>query len=166
MPGAYRPLIGNLPELNTYEKEAMKSDEPLAFPLQFLIEYFVGSNYEDHKAVLMNLFGKPLLFITDPDSAQDIFQAKNKYVDKTGDFQAINEDLMPRSFTFQKSTEEWKAKRRAAAHAFVKERIAMMVDVMKGQYEIMIKNWLAEIEASPEKQTEIDIASVFETLLT
>ena len=83
MPGAYRPLIGNLPELNHYETVSLKSEEPLAFPFTFLIEKFVGTNYEDHKAILMNLIGKPMLLITNPESAQDVFQAKNKYVDKT-----------------------------------------------------------------------------------
>ena len=138
MPGAYRPLIGNLPELSHYETVSSKSEEPLAFPFTFLFEHFIGKNYEDHKAFLVNIFGKPLLFITNPESALDIFQAKNKLVDKTGELQEMFEGMMPSSFTFQRSTEEWKAKRKAASHAFMKDRISMMVDIMKNQYEVMI----------------------------
>jgi hypothetical protein len=63
-----------------------------------VIDTFVGCSYEDHKAILMSIFGKPLIFITNPESAQDIFQAKNKWVDKTGDFQELFEDLMPSAF--------------------------------------------------------------------
>jgi hypothetical protein len=47
----------------------------------------------------------------------------------------------------------------------MKDRIAMMVDVMKNQYSVMIEKWLEEIDASPEKKTVIDIAVVFEELL-
>jgi hypothetical protein len=36
---------------------------------------------------------------------------------------------------------------------------------MKEQYSVMIGKWLAEIDASPEKKTVIDIAVVFEELL-
>ena len=60
---------------------------------------------------MMNLLGVPLLSINDPAMAQEVFTTKNKFVDKTGDFQLIFEDHAPDSFVFEKGTEHWKRKR-------------------------------------------------------
>ena len=76
-------------------------------------------------------------------------QTKNKLIDKTGDWQFVFEDLMPSSFVFQKGDEDWKAKRKAATHAFAKDKMNMMIEVMKDAMTQRIEKWMAEIEANP-----------------
>ena len=172
MPGAWRPIIGNLPEMAHYEAVATQSDEPLPTFFRWYLEYYIDpedrttTKYENHKAVLINIWGKPLLSITNPETAHDVFQTKNKIVDKTGVWQQIFEDHMPSAFVFQKGDAEWTAKRKAAAHAFSRDRLSTMLEVLKDQLMKRVDQWLAEIEANPEKKTTIDIAVVFEDLLS
>jgi hypothetical protein len=75
--------------------------------LEWIVDYFIDpeegpttAKYENHKAVLINLFGKPNILINSPESVHDILQTKNKLVDKTGDLQFVFEDLLPTAFVF------------------------------------------------------------------
>jgi cytochrome P450 len=172
MPGAWRPVIGNLPEMAQYETVSAQSDEPLPILFRWIVEYFIDPEdrttlkYENRKGILMNLFGSPLIWITNPESAQEVFQTKNKIVDKTGVWQQVFEDLMPSAFVFQKGDDEWAAKRKASAHAFSRERLSNMMEVLKDQLMKKMDQWMSEIEACPDKKTMIDIATVFEDILT
>ena len=82
-PGAWRPLIGNLPELANYETVSKQSDEPLIFPWSWLLQYYFDAEdpttclYENHKAVVYNAFGKPIINIISAECVQDIFITKN-----------------------------------------------------------------------------------------
>jgi len=95
---------------------------------------------------------------------QDIFVTKNRLVDKTGEFQEIFEDGLQESFLFSKGDESWARKRKACAHAFYKDRLENMMDVLKEKLSDMMKTWNSEIEASSDGQTIIDIGLVFERL--
>ena len=73
--------------------------------------------------------------------------------------------MMPSAFVFMKGNDEWAAKRKASAHAFARDRLSKMMEVLKDQLQATIDKWMSEIEASPDKKTMIDIAVVFEDIL-
>ena len=136
LPGAWRPLIGNLPELATYDKYR-EAEEPNPPVFSWVLTHYLandddtGFRVENHKAILVNFFGKLVIIITDKDIAQDILLSKNKFFDKGSDWLMIFEDLAPTSFIFAKGDESWRAKRKASAHAFAKGRLAKMIEIIK-----------------------------------
>ena len=73
---------------------------------------------------------------------------------------------MPSAFAFQKGDDDWAAKRKASAHAFSRERLSNVLEVLKDQMTSIVNQWLKEIESNPDKKTVIDIAVVFEEILT
>ena len=74
MPGAWRPLIGNLPEIAKYD-QFRGEDEPLPIVFQWIMKYWIDQEdrtslkYENHKAVAVNFFGDLILLINDKDIA-------------------------------------------------------------------------------------------------
>ena len=58
--------------------------------------------------------------------------------------------LLGNSLLFSKSDAIWKAKRKAIAHAFYKDRLAKMLDVLKTETMVSIKSWLAKISTDGE----------------
>ena len=81
--------------------------------------------------MLVNLFGRINLFVADPGVVQDMIVTKNAQIDKTGEFEAVFSNIFGRSFVFSKTDEHWKAKRKACAHAFYKDRLVHMLEVLK-----------------------------------
>jgi cytochrome P450 len=71
------------------------------------------------------------LYVADPDMVQDLWVKKNSIFDKTGNFVGIFSKLFGNSFLFSKADEIWKAKRKACSHAFYKERLVHMLEVLK-----------------------------------
>ena len=56
---------------------------------------------------------------------------KNALIDKAGAGEAYLKNLFNKSIVFSKTDETWKSKRKASAHAFYKERLVNMLDVLK-----------------------------------
>ena len=72
---------------------------------------------------------------------------KNAICDKTGKFEGLFKNLFGNSFLFSKGDEKWKAKRRASAHAFYKERLVHMLDSLKEKVFEKQTELLASIES-------------------
>ena len=66
---------------------------------------------------------------------QDLLLFKNSIYDKTGTLQGVLSKFMGKSFLFSKADDDWKAKRKACAHAFYKERLVHMIEVLKQKLE-------------------------------
>ena len=66
-------------------------------------------------------------------------------------------DLLGNSFLFSKGDATWKAKRQACAHAFYKDQLKIMMEVLKGKIEHYFDVWNNEIEASSDESHAIDI---------
>lgn len=96
--------------------------------------------------------------------AQDLFVKHSAIADKNGLAEAATLDFFGRAFFFSKADELWKKKRKACSHAFYKDRMEHMLEVLKDKIEEDCLQWMAEIEASEEKQTTIDISKVFNRL--
>ena len=80
---------------------------------------------------MVNFGTKVFLIISDPDMLQDLFVAKNAHCDKTGVLQELLASFLGNSFLFAKGDDVCKAKRKACAHAFYKERLEHMVEILK-----------------------------------
>jgi cytochrome P450 len=85
---------------------------------------------------LLNTGGRMSLIVSDPAIIQDMLVTKNHLLDKTGAFCGVFKNLYGASFVFSKSDATWKQKRKATAHAFYKDRLVHMLDVLK---EIIFK---------------------------
>ena len=90
--------------------------------------------------------------------------SKNALFDKTGTLEGAFSTLLGKSFLFSKADEIWKAKRKACAHAFYKERLVHMLEVLKEKVSDGCEKWTAQIAQSPDKNTVVDIAKVFFTI--
>ena len=113
---------------------------------------------------MANFGGNIHIQVSDPDMVQELLVTKNALYDKTGFLEGVFSKLMGHSFLFSKATESWKAKRKACAHAFYKERLVHMVEVLKDKLADSCFNWLDQIEK--HGSTEVDIAQVFDDLFT
>ena len=98
---------------------------------------------KDHPNLLMNMFGRINLLIADPAAVQDMIVTKNALIDKTGEIEAALINLYGHSFVFSRADEQWKAKRKACAHAFYKERLIHMLEVLKEQLLETQADWIS-----------------------
>ena len=166
--GADRFLIGNSGEFEIYDKICVESTVPVDNPINWLVQRQLSDNgvYDSKKdkALLWSVMNVQVLGIVDPDMVQDIFVTKNKLVDKTGVMQQAMEDMAPSAFIFQKGDDSWSQKRKACAHAFYKERLEKMMCVLKEKLNQWVERHNAEIDASEDQQTVVDLASTFEKL--
>ena len=107
--------------------------------------------------LIFNLGGDINLFVADPEIVQDILVTKNSIVDKTGVFEDVFSDFFGKSFIFSKTDDLWKLKRKATAHAFYKDRLGSMLEVLKDQVSLSVDRWTKKIDASYYKSFEIDM---------
>ena len=59
------------------------------------------------------------------------------------------EDAAGDAFLFSKGDEEWARKRKACAHAFYKDRLELMMEVLKEKLKNLMITWIDEMKASP-----------------
>ena len=71
--------------------------------------------------------------------------------------EAIFKSLIGHSFVFSQADEHWKAKRRASAHAFYKDRLVKQIDVFKIIMRDACENWVQKAEKSTNKSVVVDI---------
>lgn len=104
--------------------------------------------------------------IHEPSIVQDIYTSKNKYVDKLGESEQIFSDLLGKSFLFSKGDDVWKAKRKATSHAFYKDKLIPMLDILKEQIMKRFHIWLKQIEDSPDGTARINMAREFSEIFS
>lgn len=95
---------------------------------------------------------------------QDLFVKKNWLTDKTPQSDVLYKDLLGNSFLFSKGDSIWKAKRQACGHAFYKEQLKIMMEVLKGKIEYYFDIWNQEITKSEDKSHQIDLTVAFERI--
>ena len=95
--------------------------------------------------------------VSDPEMVQDLLVKKNALYDKTGALHGVFSNLLGDSFLFSRADDVWKAKRKACSHAFYKDRMVHMLEVLKDKMNKNCQHWLSEIATSQTGKTEVDI---------
>ena len=104
-------------------------------------------SYEPHKhpVVLFNFVGQVQIIISDPNIVRDMFLTKNQLIDKTDMLRVMFQNFYGDSFLFSPTDKAWKEKRKATAHAFYKERTALMLNVLKDKVAALCQKWTTQI---------------------
>lgn len=72
-----------------------------------------------------------MLIVNRPESAEEIFLTKNKYFDKHPQTAEIFKGVAGDSIVFAKSDMKWQQKRKALSAALYKEKLKLMIEMMK-----------------------------------
>ena len=135
LPGADRFIIGNVPEVAKWAKAPKIGDQPKKTLYGAILDEIDKEepNFDSvkHPIVFLNMFATPMLVVNDPQVVMDLFITKNKHFDKMSRTQLLFSDLMGNTFLFSPGDQVWKAKRKAVAHAFYKEKIVHMTEILK-----------------------------------
>ena len=115
--------------------------------------------------VIFTLFHKPLLFIQDPKMLRDIFVTQNALLEKNDWVYNLVYDLLGDSFVMTKSDEVWKLKRKICAHAFYKEKLSAMTEVMRDVTLNRIQRY-KELVTSKTGKAAINLTSELSDLYT
>ena len=90
-------------------------------------------NSKKHPMVITNHFAKVVTMVSDPEVMSDLYNKQNKKVEKVEESARMFGDLLGSSLLFGPSDEDWRRKRKACAHAFYKDRLQHMIEVLKKQ---------------------------------
>jgi len=91
---------------------------------------------------------------------------KNQYFDKAPLQEKLFNKLLGKAFIFSPTDELWKAKRKACAHAFYKDRLTLMMETLRDQIKLAFVSWDEQIEKSADGSTVIDIFVEFERIFS
>ena len=138
-PGASSFIMGNIWDFMAYGVAASETkDEPLPNPSLWLANRFMKKVGDDrdfdpvkYPMIFFNKLTMPQLIISDPEIVKDLYVTKNGLTDKDGFTELMFSDLIGNSFIFSHNDKRWKEKRKACAHAFYKERLNFMIEVLK-----------------------------------
>ena len=170
LPGAERFILGNMIEFMYRELACAKSKLRVKVHFNWVLDYGLGGGVvdgfksEEHPVVLINLMGDIKLMVQDPQMVCELLVSKNQSTDKTNFLDEMFNDLLQNSFIFSPGDAIWRAKRKACAHAFYKERLVHMMEVLRTKIEDSCDKWLGEIRKSETQSTQIDISVEFEKL--
>ena len=110
--------------------------------------------------VITNFAGDVSIKIADPVVVQDILVTKNALLDKTSMMEKMFWNFFKNSFLVSKTNDLWKKKRQATSHAFYKDKLVHMLDVLKERVLDTQNKWLTAIaaaESSEDGSIEIDM---------
>lgn len=116
--------------------------------------------------IFFNKLTMPQLIISDPDIVRDLYVTKNNQSDKDGFTELMFADLIGNSFIFSHNDARWKEKRKACAHAFYKERLVQMIEVLKDKVIESVDKFSQQIKDSNENFTIMDFEGEFSNMLS
>lgn len=152
---------------------ARQAPEAISGPQQWLVfhnftralgrpeEKFTADKYP---IVAFNQQGIINLYVSDPEIAKDVLVSKNALTDKQIDSYLIFEMIIGQSFIFSRNDEVWKAKRKAIAHAFYKDRLEHMLETLKKTAAETFVRWADQIDKNGGS-FEINMATEFSDIL-
>jgi cytochrome P450 len=70
---------------------------------------------------------EPVLIINDPEVVNELYVAKNKFVDKSEKFHRMVKKLFGDSILFTQSDDKWAVKRKHLSSAFYKDKLQGML---------------------------------------
>lgn len=125
-PNGCLPLFGHLVE---FLKIHLKKPHSKKHPFTTIL----SKNYKETKSKILQIYLSyfPTLIIRDPDLLTEIFYTKNKMFDKAQFISDLVYPLFGNAIPVQKSTLEWKQKRKVISSAFYKDKLIKMVEIIK-----------------------------------
>ena len=114
--------------------------------------------------VALNLVGKIMIEVQDPEVVSDLYNKHNGNMTKHEMFRKVMEPFFKDVFLVMPTDDVWKGQRKAVSHMFFKQRLQIMAEVFKGHLNSACDKWLSEIAASKDGETRIDIAVEFEKI--
>ena len=115
-----------------------------------------------HPIVSMNLATEVLTQITDPELVSEFYTTKAKYWKKHSIAQKVGEPIVGQHFVHYPTNEQWRTERKALSQMFYKDKLRIMIGIVKQHTEIQYRKWMAEIEKHGEHR--IDISQEFERI--
>ncbi len=135
-------------------KYNVKKDPTLGHPINEFLEdtYFKGK--KEVPPIVGMVLGKGVsLVVNTPEISQEFFLNKNKYYDKHEHSAKTFSRLMGDSIIFAKSDLKWQQKRKSLSAAIYKDKLRVMVDMMKQATIDVIKGRWMKLESN-----QMDIA--------
>lgn len=139
-PGCRRLIFGNDFDLMEYGKVCEKGEEVVCDPHQWMAHSLFpkvmgmpeGKRFEanEYPIIACNFLTVPSIWVSDPDIVKDIFIGKNATLERHPIAQLIFQNGIGQSFLISKGDELWKKKRKACAHAFYKDRLQKMLEIL------------------------------------
>ena len=126
LPGC-KPVIGHLGNVVRYAKAAKEGQVRHIY--HWLVDDVYGSNRP--KVVMIQMFHRPQLIITDHKMVRDLYTTKNKLLDKSQVIKAYFHELVGDSLGFGLADHLWKFQRKVLSQAFYKNKLMMMLDIVK-----------------------------------
>ena len=115
-----------------------------------------------HPIVSMNLATEVLTQIADPELVSEFYTTKAKYWTKHSIAQKVGEPIVGQHFVHYPTNEQWRTERKALSQMFYKDKLRIMIGIVKQHTEIQYRKWMAEIEKHGEHR--IDISQEFERI--
>ena len=101
-----------------------------------------------NRMVALNLVGKVMIEVQDPDVVADLYNKHNANMDKNELIGQVLKPMFTDVFLVMPTNDEWKNQRKAVSHMFFKQRLQLMAEVFKEHLDISCENWLSEMTNS------------------
>ena len=106
-----------------------------ASPLRWLLDEIDGVprrfDSKKYPLVIMNRISDVHIWNSDPKVTNDLFNKHKKLTDKVPDFENFFKQFLGKSLFGIRNDDDWRAKRKAVAHGFYKDRIKHMIECLK-----------------------------------
>mmetsp|Transcript_39650 Transcript_39650/g.51963 ORF Transcript_39650/g.51963 Transcript_39650/m.51963 type:complete len:209 (+) Transcript_39650:166-792(+) len=145
--------------------------EPIKPLFSWLLDRTTGSqlqnsfDYSKNEVTVVDLL-QPYLLVSDPKIVQDMMISKNGQIDKTGDYEGLFRNFFGRFFLYTKSDERWKNQRKGLLTAFYKDKLALMLNALKGQLIKASAQWKSEISASKTGAIQLNLSKTTLKIVT
>ena len=84
-----------------------------------------------HPAVVMNILCSVVLFVGDPDLVQEMWTTKVKHFTKHSIVVDLFKPIMFNHFVMLPTNEQWRTERKALSQMFYKEKMRIMIKIVK-----------------------------------
>ena len=149
-PGNETFLFGMVMGFQKY-MDAIKDNPDKTYPhvCRYWVDEIEGTprrfNAKKYPLVVMHQVSTVRVWNHDPKVAHDIFKTHNKLTDKIDETESFFKPLLGESIIGMKNNDDWRAKRKACAHGFYKERMKHMMETLKNEINLKVTQWKKEI---------------------
>ena len=171
IPGSEKFFVGIVQKFRDWGKVRETQKMPVKSSFNWILDGVkTGSYVKDSfnasqgSMAVTQIMSSLTIIAMDPKIIQELFTSKTQSFDKSGILQIMLSPFFGNSFLFTKADDLWKAKRKSTAHAFYKDRLVHMLDIIKMKVTESITRWLEEIDKSSDGSTQIDITKEFEAI--